>query len=104
MASLSDNETIDAGKAALKELRRGASWKAWLAVGLALQVLRNRAMAEAGSNTPQGTRYHTVMGRLLRETGLILVQACTRSQLMKVIDNLAAVTTWRDALPEAERM
>jgi hypothetical protein len=43
------------------------------------------------------------MGKWLRENGLADVAAQERYRAMLVLENLAAIETWRDGLDEARR-
>jgi hypothetical protein len=43
------------------------------------------------------------MGTWLRENGLDAVNAQERYAILKILENLDAVTSWRDSLPEAQR-
>ena len=51
------------GTAAWKRLKKDKSWTDWLAVGEALQVGRELAMYQAGTNEPSGKGYSQEFSR-----------------------------------------
>src|SRR6516225_6245933 len=48
---------ITTAQEAAYRLLSGQSWQDWREVGAAAQILRARAMREAGTNKPEGKRY-----------------------------------------------
>jgi hypothetical protein len=101
------SETADhvaEGRAAWKRLRNDrATFEDWTAVSRALVVGRTVALKEAGTNAPVGGRYNNAMGRWLVAHGLDGVNNQERYALFKILENLDAVTAWRDGLPEPQR-
>jgi hypothetical protein len=98
-------DDIERGKAAWQRLqaRETATYDDWVAVGRALVASRAIAMAEAKCNAPVGGAYNEAYGRLLREAGLASVDAPERYKIIKVVENLAEVSRWRESLSPAER-
>jgi hypothetical protein len=84
--------------------RERHTWDDWKAVGEALRVGRHRAMLEAGTNEPTGSRYNDVFGQWLKATGFDAVDKAARSYLFECLEHLAEIETWRQALPIVRRL
>jgi hypothetical protein len=101
------SETADhvaAGRAAWARLRNDrATFDDWLCVGRALIVGRTVALKEAGTNAPVGGKYNLAMGRWLVDHQLDDINAQERYAILKILENLDAVTAWRDGLPVSQR-
>ena len=92
------------GTAAWKRLKKDKSWTDWLAVGEALQVGRELAMYQAGTNEPSGKGYSQAFSRWLVANKLDDMDKSDRAKLFKVMDNLAAIEQWRAKLTLSERL
>lgn len=103
--SVSIEAALDAGRAAwarLQECER-RSWSDWIEVARALVVGRTVALLTAGTNQPVGTRYNLAMGDWLRSNGLHGISPQERYRALLVLENLPAISAWRDGLDEAQR-
>src|SRR5262245_38714382 len=69
VARCNPDDIVRRGQEAWSRLQSGRSWEDWLSVGEAIQVGRHRAMFEADTNQPRGSRYDCIFGDWLRETG-----------------------------------
>lgn len=99
-------DVIADGRAAWSRLQRRErqSWQDWLAVGNALTLGRTEALAQAGTNSPQGSRYNKAMGDWLRDNGLDGISAAERYKLIQIVEHLTEIEAWRAGLaPEAAR-
>jgi hypothetical protein len=81
-------------------------------LGRALQKAREEALRLAGTNRPEGRGYNTAMSRLLEKYDLVdgLYKNAkgekinTGSNLLNIMDNLAAVEEWRSKLPDPDAL
>lgn len=92
------------GTQAWARLKKSKSWTDWLQVGEALQVGRDWAMNQAGTNKPEGKAYNVAFGEWLTKYKLDDMDKGDRSRLFAVMDNLPAIEEWRQALTLTERM
>jgi hypothetical protein len=92
------------GMQAWARLKKGKSWTDWLQVGEALQVGRDWAMNQAGTNRPEGKAYNVVFGEWLAKYKLDDMDKGDRSRLFAVMDNLPAIDAWRLTLTLTERL
>jgi hypothetical protein len=104
-----DTDIVTAAQAAANRLISGQSWQDWRAVGCALQVGRTRAMAEAGTNRPEGKRYSAAFSRWISDAKLDKVVGgrehnALRSRLLDLVDHLGEVERWRATLPPNQRV
>jgi hypothetical protein len=83
--------------------RLGRSWEDWPAVGEALAVGRHRAMVEANTNQPRGSRYESIFGDWLRATGFDTVDKSDRKRLLDCIEHRDAIEAWRQTLAANKR-
>jgi hypothetical protein len=84
--------------------RERHTWEDWVLVGEALRVGRHRAMLEAGTNKPSGSRYNDVFGEWLKATGFDAIDKGTRSRLFDCLDHRDKIERWREALPLSRRL
>jgi hypothetical protein len=100
-----DRDTyIKRGQEAWHRHKNNATWNDWLAIGEALQIGRQDAMAAAGTNQPAGSKYNAVFGEWLARHQFDDIDKSDRSRLMEVMDNLAAVNVWRETLTQTARL
>jgi hypothetical protein len=76
------------GTEAWRRLKKEKNWNDWLKVGEALQVGREWAMNQAGTNQPQGKAYNMAFGEWLQRYKLDDMDKGDRSRLFSVMDNL----------------
>jgi hypothetical protein len=100
-----DTDTIEAGRDAWQRLQvhHRAAWSLWVAVGSALQVGKEAALVAAEAKSPHGKRYTSLFGTWLRENGLDGISQQARYRLLKCMDHLDEIETWRAGLDEAMR-
>jgi hypothetical protein len=105
MTTASDQAAVAAGRAAWGRLRarERTTWDDWLAVGRALVIGREIAMALAKTNRPVGATYNRAMGEWLRQNGFDSIVAQERYRLLLIVENLPAIETWRGGLDDAKR-
>src|SRR5262249_53387307 len=70
----------------------------------ALQIGREWAMNQAGSNKPEGKGYNVAFGEWLGKYKLDDMDKGDRSRLFGVMDNLPAIEEWRQKLTLTERL
>jgi hypothetical protein len=75
----------------------------WILVAHALQIGRAASLAAARTNRAVGTTYNRAMSAWLREAGLGDVNNQERYRALQVLENLPAISAWRDGLPEERR-
>jgi hypothetical protein len=92
------------GMQAGARLKKGKSWTDWLQVGEALQVGREWAMNQAGTNKPEGKGYNTAFGEWLVKYKLDDMDKGDRSRLFSVMDNLPAIEEWRQQLTLTQKL
>ena len=92
------------GTQAWKRLKKEKSWTDWLKVGEALQVGREWAMNQAGTNKPEGKGYTIAFGEWLAKYKLDDMDKGDRSRLFAVMDNLPMIEEWRQTLTLTERL
>jgi hypothetical protein len=103
MTVQSNRHTIlKTGRASLEMLNKGQNWICWIDVGKALVLLRQEAMAEAGTNRPEGSAYNRLFGAKVRDERLDFDKS-DRARLFQVMDNLPAIEAWRATLADNER-
>jgi hypothetical protein len=84
-------------------LKREKNWNDWLKVGEALQVGREWAMNQAGTNQAVGKAYNMAFGEWLAKYKLGDMDKGDRSRLFTVMDNLPMIEQWRQTLTQTER-
>lgn len=102
---MNDTAVIEQGREAWQRIRSQdrMTWDDWIAVGRALVVGRVVCMKAAQVNEPKGGRYNHITARWLAENGFSDVCAQERYRVCKIVENLAEVERWRDALPLEHR-
>jgi hypothetical protein len=98
------DEIVRRGQEAWTRLQAGRSWEDWLAVGEAIQVGRHRAMVEADTNQPRGSRFNSIFGEWLQETGFSTLDKGDRKRLLDCLEHRAAIEAWRETLPANKRL
>jgi hypothetical protein len=101
---MSAGEIIAKGREAWARLNASRSWDNWLAVGHALDEGRNWAMCEAHINQPRGRAFNDMMGKWLRQYSFDEIEKAARSQILRCVDDEAAIEAWRADLPLAVRL
>jgi hypothetical protein len=102
---IADRENyIKRGQEAWRRHKDNATWSDWLAIGQALSIGRQDAMAAAGTNQPVGSRYNAVFGDWLVRHGFDDIDKSDRHRLTEVMDNLPAVEAWRATLDQTARL
>lgn len=95
---------IEEGRAAWSRLcGERKTWTDWLAVGRAIQIGKAEALRIAKTNRAVGSKYNLEMGNWLRNNGLDGVSAQERYRLLRILENLTEVGTWRNNLDDATR-
>jgi hypothetical protein len=98
------DDIVRRGQEAWSRLQSGRSWQDWLAVGEAVQVGRHRAMIEADTNQPRGSRYDSIFGDWLRETGFDTIDKADRKRLFDCLAHRGEIEAWRQTLPTNKRL
>ena len=98
------DEVVRRGQEAWSRLEAGRSWEDWLAVGEAIQVGRHRAMVEANTNQPHGSRFNSIFGEWLQETGFDTLDKGDRNRLLNCLKHHAEIQAWRLSLPANKRL
>jgi hypothetical protein len=106
-SSMEDREThIRRGQEAWqRHIQKGdATWNDWMAIGDALLIGRQDAMAAAETNQPIGSRYNSKFGSWLARHRFDTIDKNDRSHLIEVIDNRPAIEAWRATLTLTVRL
>jgi hypothetical protein len=98
------DEIVRRGREAWSRLEAGRSWEDWLAVGEAIHVGRHRAMVEANTNQPRGSRFNSIFSEWLQETGFHTLDKGDRSRLLRCLEYRAEIDAWRQTLPANKRL
>jgi hypothetical protein len=103
---VSDVAAIAEGREALSRLRRvgQTSWEDWLLVAHALAAGREQAMKTAQTNRPYGPNYYRAMRHWIDANGFGDLTQSERYSCHRLLENLAAITAWRDSLDENHRL
>jgi len=99
-------DAISEGREALSRLRRvgQTTWEDWLLVAHALAVGREQAMKEAKTNRPYGPKYYRAMRHWIDANGFSDMAQTERYSCHRLLENLTAITAWRDGLDEHRRL
>jgi hypothetical protein len=85
-------------------IRQGDHFHDWLSWGIGLTTLRDIAMRDAHTNTPQGRTYNVAIGRLMEDNPWAKSRDnATKSAAMWLADNMAVVIGWRETLAQNQR-
>jgi hypothetical protein len=98
------NTHIKRGQEAWSRHKTDATWNDWLAIGQALSIGREDAMATAETNAPVGSRYNVEFGDWLVRHKFDDIDKADRSRLFDAMANLPAIEAWRGALPQNQRL
>jgi hypothetical protein len=79
------------------------SFDDWLTVARALAIGRSAALQAAGTNRPVGTTFNRAASEWLRQAGLDGINPQERYRALLVLENLPAISAFRDGLDEAQR-
>src|SRR4051812_47129915 len=100
LAALHDKrmERIAAGRDAYERIQRSDHYQDWVKTADALVAMREEAADLAGTpNHYQHPRYRTEIKKLEeRETWAANINSATKTHCYWLIDNLVAVTAWRE--------
>jgi hypothetical protein len=106
-SSMEDREThVRRGQEAWqRHIQKGdATWNDWMAIGDALLIGRQDAMAAAETNQPIGSRYNSKFSNWLVRHHFDNIDKGDRSHLLEVIDNRPAIEAWRATLTLTVRL
>jgi hypothetical protein len=95
---------IERGREALGRLARDPTWEDWLAVGVAIDIGRRRAMRVSGKDTPEGKGYNQTFSQWLKGEGFDRLDKGDRKRLMDCIDHQAEIEQWRRILTLSQRL
>jgi hypothetical protein len=97
-------DLIERGEKAADVITRARSWGTWVELGRALEAAQIAIMRATHSNVPNGRRFNERFSLWLGSTRHIKeIDKGDRSRLMRCMDNLAAITTWRESLSKDEQ-
>jgi hypothetical protein len=96
---------VAAGRAAWARIREHGrkSFDDWITVAKALAIGRSVALQAADTNRPVGSRFNRTMGAWLRQAGLDGINNQERYRALLVLENISAISAWRDGLDETQR-
>jgi hypothetical protein len=81
-----------------------ATWDDWMAIGDALLIGHQDAIAAAKTNQPIGSRYNSKFGHWLARHHFDNIGKGDRSHLIEVIENRPAIEAWRETLTQTVRL
>jgi hypothetical protein len=96
-------KVIRAGVDAWKAITKTESFDGWLAIGRALQIGRDYALRTSGANSAMGRLYCREFSIWIEGHGFRGMKKSVRSVAIELAENSAAITAWRDSLPERQR-
>ena len=95
--------TIKAGREAWATLSKANNFESWKRIGAALAVGKNHALRVTQSNAPWGSAYSREFGHWMKEHGFSAMRPSDRSVAIELVENLAAIETFRQTLSEKRR-
>lgn len=100
-----ESDVVGQGREAWARIkdRSRATFDDWVAVGKACAIGRAESLKLANTNRPYGKTYTKFMTSWLDRTGLSDLHTQERYWALQIVDNLAAITRWRDGLDDAKR-
>ena len=98
-----EHRTIKSGRNALEAIEKAETFAAWLAIGKALAVGKAFALRTTGANAAWGRNYSHAFGEWMKEHGFASLPKSTRSHAIELAEHEAAITAWRDSLPDRQR-
>jgi hypothetical protein len=88
-----------------RHIQKGdATWDDWMAIGDALLIGRQDAMAAAKTKQPIGSHYNSKFGRWLARHHFDNIDKGDRRRLIEVIENRPAIEAWRETLTQTVRL
>jgi hypothetical protein len=103
-ADLSDGVILLEGELAAQRLKKSTTAQDWIAVGKALNVLSQQAMAETHMHKPRGIKYVTNFGDKITKHGFRWITKSSRTRAMYWARNLVAVEEWLKTLDDEQRL
>jgi hypothetical protein len=95
--------TIKLGYEAWQAIDKAESFEAWCRIGAALSIGKAEALRTTGANRAAGQYYCQAFHRWIVDHGFGTIPHSDRSHAIALHENLAAITAWRDGLPEHKR-
>jgi hypothetical protein len=95
--------TIKLGYEAWQAIDKAESFSAWCRIGAALSIGKAEALRTTGANRATGQYYCQALHRWIVDHGFGTMPHSDRSHAIALHENLAAITAWRDGLPEHKR-
>ena len=92
------------GSEAWKRLKKCKDYNDWIKVGDALQVGREWAMSQAGTDKPEGKGYNLCVSEYLQRYKIDDMDKGDRSRLFQMMDALPQIEEWRRTLTLTERL
>ena len=83
---------------------KGLGWLKWVAVGRGLQECQRLALTATHSNNMSSFAARMAMADILKRERLDRINKGDRSILLKVMENLPAITGWQATLSTSERI
>jgi hypothetical protein len=99
----SSQRIIDAGRKAWQAISRDETWENWLSIGRAIETGRREIMRLLHTNRPAGAQWSRTFGQWLDETKFAEIDKGTRSRLLQCLENLPAITQWRQNIGLTQR-
>jgi hypothetical protein len=95
--------TIKAGREAWQAIGKAGSQANWVAIGSALAIGKAHALRVTGSNAAWGQNYSCEFGQWMKDHGFGAMRPSDRSVAIELVENLAAIESWRQTLSERKR-
>jgi hypothetical protein len=95
--------TIRLGCEAWLAIDKAESFSAWCRIGAALSIGKAEALRTTGANRAAGQYYCRAFHRWIVDHGFGTMPKSDRCHAIALHENLAAITAWRDGLPEHQR-
>src|SRR5262249_55163805 len=84
-------------------INKTQSFSAWQSIGAALAIGKAHTLKATGANAAWGRNYSRTFHTWMAEHGFGNMRPSDRSHAIELYENLAAITAWRDTLPEHQR-
>jgi hypothetical protein len=99
-----EQDAVNHGRDARLRLKQDQTFEDWLLVGQALEIGRQLAMRRAYTNQPVGRAYNTAFSDWMATNGFGDIDKGTRSRLADIMAHRPEIETWRQKLPQSERL
>jgi hypothetical protein len=102
-AKVAVRKAIRAARDAYDQILKAESFEAWCRLGAGLAYRKRYALRVTGANRAWGRNYSRAFSAWMKQCGFGFMRPSDRSNAIELHENFAAITAWREHLPERER-